>query len=151
MDFDAEKVYTFRPYEKSDIPFIQSSWGSSYIEGNSYQDWLTPSEFHQFHRPIREAFFLRNSTAVILCVSKDDPDLILGWVAVEKPRTSKGLVLHYIYIKGAFQGQGISKELLNRALPTGPIFYTHLTQKAQKIMQKKSNETKDFYYIPHVA
>ena len=151
MDSEAEKVYTFRPYQESDIPFIQSSWGSSYYDGNSYKKLLTAAEFHQFHRPIREAFFLRGSTAVILCVSKEDQDLILGWIAVEKPRTSKCLVLHYIYVKHAFQGQGISHELMERALPEDIIIYTHVTEKARKIMRRPKIETKQYYFIPHVA
>lgn len=145
------KAYFFRPYIENDIPFIQSSWASSYYKGARYNELLTPEEFHLHHRPIREAFFKRGSSAVIICASIEDQDLIIGWIAVEKPKSSPGLILHYLYVKQAFKGEHIASELIGRALPTEPIMFTHLTEKAAKLMNKDLKRFNNYFYAPHLT
>lgn len=139
--------YTFRSYVETDIPFIQSSWGSSYYKGAFYKRYLSPQDFHKHHRPIRERFFERDGTAVIVCCATDNPDLIIGWIAVEKPKESRGLILHYVYVKQAFKGEKISNELIKRALPDKPVMVTHMTERALNIMERKKIE---YFYAPHL-
>lgn len=148
VDAEAE-AFTFRPYTQDDIPFIGSSWASSYHRGNIAHKRLTPEDFHAFHRPIRERFFGRPSTAVIVCTPSDDPWLILGWVAVEQ--VSTGLILQYLYVKAAFKGQGIAAELIRRAIPRTPVFFTHLTDRAEKIMSKKPERFLGYQFTPHLC
>lgn len=142
--------FEFRPYVQDDIPFIQSSWGSSYFDGGPIKLHLSPTEFHEFHRPIRTHFFMRERATAIVCVWKKDPNLIIGWIAVEKPRTSKGLVLHYLYVKQAFKHEGVAQKLIKMALPDRPVFYTHSTEKASRIMRKNSEYFTEFIFAPHL-
>lgn len=154
MSKDADLAFPefeFRPYVPGDIPFIQSSWGSSYYDGTGIKHDLSPQEFHEFHRPIREHFLNRPTAAVIVCAWQKDPDTIIGWIAVEKPRKSPGLVLHYIYVKQAFKGEKIAQKLVQMALPMRPIFYTHLTEKANKIMRKNAEDFTEFIFVPHLV
>lgn len=143
-----EAEYSFRSYREDDIAFIQSSWGSSYYSGISYRQLITPDEFHKFHRPSRERFFSRPTATVIVCCANDDKDLILGWLALEKP--SHSLIIHYIYVKEAFKEERIASELLNGISAQGEVLFTHLTEKAQKIIRNNKEKYKRFIHAPHL-
>lgn len=144
-DMEAVDLYKLRPYRQSDINFIQNSWGSSYYKGAEYSLYLSPREFNEKHRPIREDLLSSPSTALIIACGIEDEDLILGWILIEKP-TKDGLILHYLYVKEAFKGEGISDHLLKNALPIKPILVTHMTDRARKIIRKKKDYFKDYYY-----
>lgn len=140
-----EAVYTLRPYKESDLNLIQNSWGASYYKGSDYTDFISPKEFNKQHRPIREEILKRPNIAIIIACNKLDENQILGWILVEKPE-SKGLIFHYLYVKEAFKGEGVSRELLKKALPEKPIQVSHMTDKARKIIRKKNQFFKDYYY-----
>lgn len=141
---EADYLYILRPYKKEDLNFIQNSWGSSYYKGAEFNSFLSPKEFNSKHRPIRESILLKANAAVLIACGKEDKDLILGWILVEKPKV--GITLHYIYIKEAFKSEGISEALLKAALTDKPILVTHMTDRAQKIIKKKTAYFKDYQY-----
>lgn len=149
-----EKPYLFRPYVLSDIPFIQSSWGTSYHDGVNGHKLITPEEFHSYHRPIREKILNKPNIAVIVCASKDDNDLIIGYSIVEKPKESHGVLLHYLYVKQAFKGQQIATELLAKSISEKPVLYTHSTIAAGRIIYKYKLKGKEeferFLFCPHL-
>ncbi len=142
-------MYTFRPHTDNDFAFIQSSWGRSYYEGAGYRRFQFPKEFHERHRPIREAFFKRSSAQVIVCVSKDNPDVIIGWLAYEMNPEWKYTLLHYVYVKQAFKGFKLASQLLAQMKTKDPILFTHLTDKADRIMYKKRYP--NYYFAPHLT
>lgn len=152
MSLDAEKAYTFRAYIPEDINFISNSWGSSYYKGMRYNLTMSPEEFHNdYHRKHRENLFANPRASIIVCCGSKDFNLILGWIAFEKPKKSEGMILHYIYVKQAFKGNGIAKELVGKALLKGPISYTHATERAWRIIDScKDDRFKDWYYRPHI-
>lgn len=109
-----------------------------------------PEEFHYHHRPIRENILKKPDIAIIVCVSKEDGDTILGWILVEKPKKTNAMILHYIYVKQAFKSEGLANELIKRSL-TGPlVLMTHMTEKAARIMHKKNERFRDYLFIPHL-
>lgn len=108
---------------------------------------MSPREFHAQHRPIREDILTRPTTAIIVACGAKDEDLILGWILVERQKPP-GLLLHYLYVKEIFKGEGISDELLKIALNEKPIFVTHMTDRARKIIRKKKEYFKDYVYAP---
>lgn len=137
-----EAVLNVRPYKPSDLNFIQNSWGSSYYKGAEFLDYSTPKEFNDLHRPKREQILDDPTTAVLVCCGKEDEDLILGYIILQK--SPEGLLIHYIYVKQAFKGEGISEELLKQI--KGPVLVTHMTDKAMKIISKKQSRFKDFKF-----
>src|ERR1044072_2026014 len=87
----------FRPYLPEDLPFIESSWANSYYGASRLKEVLAPEDFHAFHRPLRERFFLRPNATVIVVCPPDDANHIMGWIAVEVlPNVS---LVHYVYVK----------------------------------------------------
>lgn len=141
------REYNFRPYVQDDIPFILSSWSNSYFSGANYKKAVSPEGFNKYHRRIRENYLDRPTAAVIVCCATEDNNLILGWIAVEKPEEDEHLILHYIYVKDAFKGNGIAKELLTMAHVSDKIVYTHKTDRAEMIMKKKGLRG---FYAPHL-
>lgn len=142
------KEYKFRPYVLSDMSFIQSSWSQSYFSGANYKKAISPEGFNKYHRPLRESFLDRPTSAIIVCCAETDHDLILGWIAVEKPEEDEDhIILHYVYVKDAFKGNGIAKELLKLARVSDKIVYTHKTEKAEMLMRKKNIKG---FYAPHL-
>lgn len=140
---------TFRAANPDDLAFVRNSWGSSYFKGTRANKILSPDTFHAYHRPIRERFLSKPNTTVIVCASAEDPWIIAGWIAVEA--IPEALILQYIYVKEAFQRRGIAKQLIKRALPTIPILYTHLTEKAGKIIARKHEHMAGFRHVPHLV
>lgn len=145
-----DKAYQLRPYTEDDIPLIQSSWGSSYYKGANYHHYLSPQEFHRFHRPIREAYFKRPTAAVIVATAKDDPTQILGWIALEK--VNQALVVHYIYVKQIYKNLKIASDLLETTTAKHQsVLFTHLTEKAARIMDKHSYRYNHLFFAPHLV
>lgn len=112
--------------------------------------FVSPEEFNHFHRPIRDKILSRKTVSTVLCVAKESPSTILGWVIIEALLHSPGKLLHYIYVKEAFKNEGISKELLKFVLPEGLVLYSHMTEKAQKIMKRSLTNYQRFHYTPHL-
>lgn len=139
---------TFRAHRSEDLNFLMDSWGSSYKAGSRAHKRLTAEEFHAFHRPIRERFFSRSTACVIVACMPDDEWYIMGWIAVEK--IASGMVLQYLYTRATAKREGIASDLIARALHSRPVFYTHLTEQAAKIIDRDPR-LDGFIHIPHLV
>lgn len=144
-----EAELTFRGYTEDDIPFLHSSWGSSYYKGSLANQHLSPEEFHAYHRPIRERFFQKPNATVIVAANPEDSWEIAAWIAVEK--SASALILQYLYVKSAFKGHGVASQLIKRALPSTPILYTHMTERASRIMARNYSKYREFKHVPHLV
>lgn len=148
MHGDGLSAYVFRPGVIEDLNFIRNSWAISYYKGSGYHHHLSSDAFNHHHRPIREKILGQPNVAMIVCVGANDPDVILGWVLVEVPDKTDGLIVHYIYVKQAFKGEHIATELYQRA--TGqitPIYISHVTRHGDEILSQKKL---GLHYIPHL-
>jgi predicted GNAT family acetyltransferase len=154
VDQEADAVFTFRAYEPNDIPFIHSSWENSYYQGLPYIEHLSRAVFRLHHRPVRERILNQPNVTIIVCTSKEDPNLILGWIAVETIPTrnnESSIIIHYVYVKEVFKKEGIATHLLNLVTKDSDlILCSHLTERARKIMKEKPSKYKKFVYFPHL-
>lgn len=132
-------AYAFRPYIKADINFIKSSWSKSYYRGASFDKILDVDEFNVLHRPIMARILNRPNATTIIACSKEDPNIIIGWILVEKTKEINP-VIHYVYVKEVIQSEGLAKALVKSAIPKNEnkIFYTHRTEKASRIIRNHS-------------
>lgn len=145
MEADIE----FRPYSVSDIPCIRSNWANSFYKGNQNHKLIPPHDFHMAHRSIIDRFFMRPTATIIVCSRAGDPDLILGWIALEI--LPSATLIHYIYVKFTYKGQKLTRELLSKIPKDKPIIATHMTEKASRIMGAKHENFKEWNFIPHMA
>ena len=145
-----EAAYEFRPYKPEDTAFIQSSWGSSFYKGLSYRHLLSPDSFHKFHRPARSKILEREDAKIIICAAKKDPSLIMAWLSLEQPKNTEMMIVHYIYVKEAFKGEKLATALLSEINPRREVFYSHLTDKAQRIISRNHDKFKHWIYAPQL-
>lgn len=127
-------MYEFREKTEEDTNFILSSWGRSYFEGTRFRRLVFPGEFHRVHGPLRERLLDNKNVKFKVCVGKED-GTIIGWIAFE--RQEGYALLHYVYVKKAFTGFRIASDLLSQMGNPETVLYTHLTEKAEKIIKKK--------------
>jgi GNAT superfamily N-acetyltransferase len=109
---------------------------------------MSAKVFHEHHRPIRDRIlYERGNATVIVCCSKEDPWLIIAWIAVEQLDDS--LTIHYVYVKEAFKGLGIARRLVNMVSKGDVIYFTHLTDKMSKIAKARRDHR--YKYVPHLV
>lgn len=138
-----------RPYSINDIPFIRSSWANSFYKGNDANKLIPPHDFHLRHRSIIDRFFMRPNATILVCCSRLDPELILGWLAVELMPSIT--IVHYIYVKFVFKSTDMGRQLLLKLPQDKPFVITHMTEKAAKIMAHKHDDFKVWNYLPHMS
>lgn len=145
-----ESEFILRPYVLEDRPFIDSSWASSYYSACHIKDLLSPTDFHNFHREIRERFFKRPMGTVIVACDQDDPFHILAWIALEVlPNCT---LLHYVYVKSAYRKEhGVFRDLLTKTIPKGDVVYTHMTHKFSRILARHPDLFQNFRFCPHLT
>lgn len=142
-------VITLRHFVDSDIPCLDNNWASSYYAASRVTRVVSPKAFHSFHRPIRDAFFKRQSAQILVCVDNEDANHILGWIGFE--RKEEFTLLEYIYIKAAYRGEfGIFKKMINVAIGDKNCIYTHFTPKFFEIT-KNQKDYAHWRYQPHMA
>jgi len=126
----------YRPYGEDDIPFIRSSWANSYYKGCTDHKAVATEDFHSFHRPLQDRFFKKPTATVIIAHEESEPDIIIGWIAVEVISTH--LLVHYVYIKNTFKGENLLKGIIERVnTKRRPVIITHLTDKARRIIKRE--------------
>lgn len=95
---------------------------------------------------MRDRVFERDNLAMIVCAASEEPDQILGWVAIEVMPENVGTILHYVYVKELYRREGLAKELISRAIPNkNPVYFTHETRAGLKLIKD------DYHYAPHLS
>lgn len=109
---------------ESDKAFIHSSWFQSYWKTHAVDK--IPREVYNRHQDkIIDSLITRSLTSVAFI--PEVPDEILGWSVVEAD------TLHWVYVKGLYRKNGISKMVL----PGGLKYYSHgANAPARKFLEK---------------
>lgn len=106
-----------------DVPFVTSSWLKSFRKTAPRMD---PRVYTYWHHRVLEAL-IPQSLGLVAC-DETDPDRIYGFGFAA--RDASMLVVHYIYVRGGYRGQGIGsaivREWLDRYRPTS-VVWTHET------------------------
>jgi Acetyltransferase (GNAT) family. len=110
---------TIRKAGTGDQGYICSTWLRSMMDGRiSSRDDAT--------RAIIDKVLDHHSTRVIVASSPTEPHKIRGWLCYS-PLASYALV-HYLYVRAPWRGQGIGRALMHYAYPHWPgaqVVYTH--------------------------
>ena len=115
-------TFALRPLEESDWNCVLKSWLRSYRATRpTWRDYYT-----QKHHEI-EVYRQRGAAFLIAC-DPADKTTIFGWACVEAP------VVHFVYVKPYFRGQGIAKTLVASGLGNSLcVAYTHKTASSEAI------------------
>ena len=119
-----------RPADPGDIDLIVSTWRFCYGSPVWGDRNVRMGDFKNGHRAVM-ARALESGQALVVA-DNASPGTVLGW-AVGGP----GL-LHYVYVKKEFRGDGLCREL-TKALgcEEGPVTVTHLTKPIEKWRAKR--------------
>lgn len=124
-----------RAANEDDYAFIMDSWLNSHAESRIFSPIIQRELYFKLHRPLVEAILHRPTTLSHIAANGEDPSLIYGYAIFEKLKDLN--IFHYIYVKRAFNGFGISNILLKSApFPIEGAFITHLTKKGQYVFGK---------------
>ena len=124
-----------RKAQKSDIPFITSSWLRSNRDGFMVRS-VPNTVYYYKHHKILESLLPRG--IVIVACNEEDPDQILGWCCAEVLDTA--LVIHYIYIKQPFRRFGIASRmiaLLKQTEQPPAIMVTHSNPMVRPLIKER--------------
>ncbi len=99
--------------------FCINSWGKSLESFIVAKDKIYPKEYWRKYHPIFTRHLLE--LPPLIAVIRDDPDCFLGWCC------GKQGLLHYVYVKRTYTGNGVARELIFETCGTAPGVYTHET------------------------
>jgi hypothetical protein len=131
------KVLT-RALKAEDVPMIFDSWLKSW-RGSKYAGVIPNNRYYEIQRELIEGLVMRGATFSVAYPEAMD-DVILGWACSEVKEGKT--VLHYLYVKDPFLGQGITEALLGSRPGEKPGFITHKLQ--EKLL-------KDWRWVPEMA
>ena len=115
-----------RRMEPQDQPFIFSSWLKSYKKNSDFAKHIPDGPYYKNHHALIEHLLKKPSCIVLVAHAGDDLDRILGYLVFED--TDSGHLIHYVFVKEAFQGSGIAKALIKYAgIDPHLMGYSHLT------------------------
>ena len=122
---------TIRPLIANDLNFVYDTWLMS------YRNTLMPEggardKFYRMMRKRVSMLLLRGAKALV-AVDPSEPDYIYGFICAEEN------LLHYVYVKDAYRGNGVSLQLTAEAGLGGasPLFCTHWSTAFDRISIKK--------------
>lgn len=133
-----EESIVIREYRLDDRPFILNSWLRSYKE-SLFAAEIRDNIYYKWHGEIIHKILERGTTKVLIAASREDSDVIVGYLVTERIRGYD--IAHYVYVKRAFNGLGICKLLFE----LGPLKYaSHMTKAGRPVAEKAG-----LIYVPY--
>lgn len=151
---DTEFSIKIRPACETDTAYLSSTWLKAYLSGSGLSGRMDHAAYFELHRPVVADLLARCS--VLVAHPEGDPDTILGF-SVSEPT-----VLHWLYVRNAWRGNGIARQLLEAAGLIQPspmstattaelagtrLVFTHWTDTAAHLMRR----FKGLVYYPYLV
>lgn len=112
----------WREMREDERNYVLSSWLRSYAgKGQDPRDYAEHARFYDDYAPVVRNLVTRSRIAV--ATLRDEPALMLGWVAIE------GDALHYVVTKPRWRRMGVAKWMLSD-FASMPVVFTHRTTDA---------------------
>jgi len=119
-----------------DLPLVTSSWIRSAFraENKSREARIDERVYCYWHHRVLEAIIPRSKASIVAC-DETDPDRIYGYGIAE--RDASTLVVHHVYVRRAYRGQGIGSELVATWMERKPsaLVWTHETRAWRDFMR----------------
>lgn len=144
-----------RPMVKSDRGYFASSWLKSFRSADAVRGVERQTYFYFQHRVLER---LVARSRVIMAADRREPDTIHGFVCFE-PRVPT-LVVHYLFTRKRYRGQGVGRALLDEARRVcdpapSALVWTHRTRGIDRYAETyaRAHELAPLYnpYLIHEA
>lgn len=128
----AQEEIVIRQYQPADRAFITNSWLKSYKDESNFAKGIPSPLYYEWHGEIVNRILDRDSATTLIAASQSDDDVIIGYSVTEKIHLKT--VIHYVYVKRAFNGLGICKMLLDVAQKIE--YSSHMTRSGMGLADK---------------
>ena len=108
-------AWELRAMRDEDRNYVLSSWLRSYAESPEFRG-VTRSVYFALYEPLVKQMLARSTVAV--ATLPEEPDVVLGWMAIEDD------ALHYLLVKPRWRKLGIGRWLMGHVGEMGAV-YTH--------------------------
>ena len=124
---NCELPHEYREAQPADRAFWGANWANSFRRSR----WAGVVPNHLFHDLMRtlQDGLLRRGMRVSLAHLPGNPDALMGFVAWEP--SDKAPIVHFLYVKDTWRGQGLGGALLRQG-PGDKFIYTHRTEDADR-------------------
>jgi hypothetical protein len=136
------KEYKIRGVEENDHHLIMNSWLSNMRNCVAFSGAI--DSFLDRQRERINKLFDRDTVRIRVACATDDDDEMFGFI-VSEPETN---VVHYCYVKHAFQKWGIGRQLLSAATSVGIVTITQYSYDL-KAMRKAGKLPSRIIYNPY--
>lgn len=132
--------------QPADKEFIFGTWLRSYKHSSDFAKRISNDVFFSTHHKIVELILAKPNTEVLIAHPVDEPNVILGYVVLERIPNSE--IVHFVYVKKAFRMMGIASYLFKGAgLYAGGFNFTHWTTSVNHMFHKLDNVTYNPYLL----
>jgi hypothetical protein len=128
-----ESSYTIKQFHGGDADFEQykalvlATWLRALRHGNPFFRDADAKTYWAIYSKVIMALLRRPECLIRIAVLTDEPDVVIGWSAVENS------VLHFVFVKHQGRRRGIARSLI----PGNVTVITHLTKTGRSLWQKK--------------
>lgn len=138
----SNKHLTLRSIQSEDLAFVIAAWLKSFRR-SPFAGVIPNDLYHATYKNCFDQLLQRGMKVTVVC-NTSNPDQLLGFIAYETAANGTPVV-HYLFVKDVFRGNGIGKLLLADAnVKRGsPFIYTFKTSDSRKLRGGK--------HVPAVA
>lgn len=130
---------------KEDEAFVFATWLRGYRR-SEFARRMDSKTFYDFHHQAIARIWGRPGARVWIAHPAGDEDTILGFSCLEA--TTRGPVLHYVFVKQAFERLGIGRALVAKEFDvSAPLDFTHWTRDAEPLARKFPAATYNPYLL----
>lgn len=119
-------IRQFKEDESSEIGFIYGTWLNSLYGLSPLYSHMPKSLFMKYYHDIIDSYLGENNIRINIASLKEDENVIVGYAVF------KNEILHYVYVKEAWQKLGIA----NMLVPSDIKVVTELTSVGISILKR---------------
>lgn len=127
---DIIQIRPMRP--ETDFNYIINSWLKTYKYSGPAVRRMRDKEYYEFYEPMVKAMIKRSD--VYVASLREDPDVIVGYLAIERKDHSD--IIHFTLIKDRWQKIGVATYLIKAAEPKLSTYFTHWTAPIDSLINK---------------
>lgn len=135
-------MFKVRQAKSDDVNFIYSTWLRCYKHDSPLTKYTKREVFFEAHQKLLDKILTKKEIKVAVAVSKDDDDLIFGFLAYE-PK-----IIHFVYVKEPFRKEGIARKLIeSQGIDPNECKASHLTYSLLDLWTAKKITTEFNPYV----
>lgn len=122
-----------RPYQPADLGLIINQWLGRDWRDSKYSGVVPNDQFKRVYAECIRQLLARGATIGVAC-NPSKPEHLLGWACYE--HTPRDRILHFVYVRSLFRGQGLGRALLTEVgFPRGVAYvYTFRTRDSDRFL-----------------